>query len=172
MMEGPVSRKIAPRLSSRLVTWKRKQQSWLLGQKIATINNNYFYMQYELLYLTNEVMKWKEMITFLESQLSGITPNFVAERRPHDKKLFQNLIDDYNEQLNENNLVISILKSKPRISSFPIYLCDEAYSHFELAIAELDSLIIIFLFSLIFLWVSIEAWSVINVKLFCSVIIK
>ncbi|CAI4052889.1 Csm4p SKDI_16G0780 [Saccharomyces kudriavzevii IFO 1802] len=150
-----VARKVAPKLSSQLVIWKWKPQSWLLDRRLGILNNNYFCLQWELLFLTNEVMKWKEMIAFLENQLSCIPHNSVAERTGN-KKGFQGLINEYNEQMKENNLVISILKGRPRFSSFSMYLCDEVYSNLTLAVAELDSLIIISFISLVFLWVSIE----------------
>ncbi|QHS76540.1 Csm4p [Saccharomyces paradoxus] len=155
MVKRSVGRKVALSLSNQLMTWKWKQQSWLLDRKLATINNDYFISQWELLFLTNEVTEWKEMIAFLESQLCCTTRNFMGGET-YNRKNFQNLIDDYNELLSENNLIISVLKSRPRLSSFPIYLGDEVCSHFKLAIAELDSLIIISFISLVFLWVAIE----------------
>ncbi|KOG96121.1 Csm4p [Saccharomyces eubayanus] len=158
MFKGCVARKVAPSLymvRSYLVTCKRKQQSWLLHRRLCTLNNNYFFLEWELLFLTNEVVKWKEMIGFLESQLSCIKC-YIEIEKPSYGQNFQRLIDDYNEQLNENNVVISILKNRPRVSPFPVYLYDEVYSRTKLAIAELDSLIIISFISLVFLWVSIE----------------
>ncbi|EJS41465.1 csm4p [Saccharomyces arboricola H-6] len=155
MIKGYVERKVVPELSNQLVAWKRKQQSWLLDRKIGIIINNNYYLQWELLFLTNEVMKWKEMVRFLENQLSSVTHNIMVEKTKY-RQDFQNLIDDYNEQLNENNLVISILKSRPLLYPFPIYLHDEVYSHIKSAITELDSLIIISLIFLVFLWVSVE----------------
>lgn len=153
-----MARKVGPSLSmvrSYVVTWKRRQQSWLLHRRLCRLNNNYFFLEWELLFLTNEVVKWKEMIGFLESQLSCVKCNVVIEKSSYGKD-FQCLIDDYNEQLNENNIVISILKNRPQVSPLPVYLYDEVYSRAKLAIAELDSLIIISFISLVFLWVSIE----------------
>ncbi|AJW09521.1 BMC_2a_G0053670.mRNA.1.CDS.1 [Saccharomyces cerevisiae] len=155
MMDGSITRKVTSTLSNQLATWKWKLQLSLLERKLATINNDYFLLQWELLFITNEVMKWKEMIAFLESQLFCTTQNFVAQET-HDRETFQSLVDDYNKQLSENNLIISVLKSRPQLSSFPIYLSDEVCSHLKFVTAELNSLIIVFFISLVFLWVSIE----------------